>query len=457
MTTVGQPAPGERRPRAARERLCLAVDLGTTGLEVGLVSFTGRVAWSEQVGLRTVQLSDGTAEQDAEAWWDAVLGTARRAVSEVDPGRRHLDAVGLTGQWASTAPVDGQGRPVAAYVMWMDTRGRRHARRAFGGVLTGCSPAVAVSWIRRNGIPPSLSGDDSLGNFLHLESDRREVADAARWYLEPVDYLAMRLCGAASATPASMTASWLVDTRNGDATHDPKLLRRSGIDPTELPPLVPTGPVVAGVLPEVAAVLDIRAGTPVVSGVPDLHSAGAGAGAVGMYQAHLAISTTSWISCPPPRKRTDPIHQLATVPGLTPDGYLLVDNQDNAGRCVEWFRDALGGSATFEELFALAGTAAPGSSGVILTPWLSAERSPVADRDVRGGSHHFGLGDGPALLAGVAVGTHRLADLASLVRLERELRPDPTSRALHDRPSSGAPRIFRAQRALAARLGDPDA
>lgn len=86
MTTVGQPAPGERRPRAARERLCLAVDLGTTGLEVGLVSFTGRVAWSEQVGLRTVQLSDGTAEQDAEAWWDAVLGTARRAVSEVDPG-----------------------------------------------------------------------------------------------------------------------------------------------------------------------------------------------------------------------------------------------------------------------------------------------------------------------------------------------------------------------------------
>ena len=70
--------------------------------------------------------------------------------------------------------------------------------------------------------------------------------------------------------------------------------------------------------PEVAAELGLPSGVQVVTGTPDLHSAAVGAGAVADYQTHLAISTTSWISCPVPFKKTDAIRQIATVPGLTP-------------------------------------------------------------------------------------------------------------------------------------------
>ena len=52
--------------------------------------------------------------------------------------------------------------------------------------------------------------------MLHLERDEPEIAAAARWYLEPVDYLTMRFTGRAAATHASMSAAWLTDNRRLD-------------------------------------------------------------------------------------------------------------------------------------------------------------------------------------------------------------------------------------------------
>ncbi|MST34714.1 carbohydrate kinase, partial [Acidimicrobiaceae bacterium USS-CC1] len=152
-------------------------------------------------------------------------------------------------------------------------------------------------------------------------------------------------------------------------TYDPVLVRLSGVDAAKLPPLRPTASVIGPVLPDVAADLGLPPATSVVAGTPDLHSAAVGAGAVGDYEAHLAISTTSWISCPVPRKKTDPFHQLATVPGVTPDRYLLVDNQDNAGRCLEWLRDrVVTASDGYADLVELAAAAPAGSGGVLFTP-----------------------------------------------------------------------------------------
>ena len=46
-------------------------------------------------------------------------------------------------------------------------------------------------------------------------------------------------------------------------------------------------------LPEVAAELGVASGAPVVCGIPDLHAAVMGSGAVAPYETHIAVSTTS--------------------------------------------------------------------------------------------------------------------------------------------------------------------
>ncbi len=387
------------------ERFVLAVDLGTGGPKVGLVSLTGSIAWSDHVAIGTQLLPGGGAVQDAAQWWEAVTGTTRRAMASGVVRPEQVVAVSCTGQWASTVPVAEDGQPVGDCVMWMDGRGAPYTRRAVGGPVAGYAPLALWRWVRRTGGAPSTSGVDPIGHMLHLEHDRPDVAERARWYMEPVDYLSMRFTGVASASHASMTAAWLTDNRRPERLrYDPALVRRAGVPADKLPPLVPTGSVVGEVRPDVADRLGLAPGVVVVTGTPDLHSAAVGSGAVLDYQAHLAISTTSWISCPVPMKKTDAVHQIASVPGLRPDRYLVADNHDTGGLCLQWLRDNVIGPAdglfespaeasppSFDALTALAASAPAGSGDVLFTPWLAGERSPVDDRNARGGFHNLSL------------------------------------------------------------------
>ncbi len=377
------------------ESFVLAVDLGTGGPKTGLVSLTGTVACAEHAPVATDHGPDGRSTQDANEWWTLVAGAARRMVDAGTVPRDRIVAVSCTAQWASTVPVDADGEPTGACLLWSDTRGGPLSRAAVGGPVAGYAPLAAARWIRHSGGAPSTSGADPIGHILFIEDALPEVAATTRWYLEPVDFLTMRLTGIAAATPASMSAAWLTDNRRPERlAYDPTLVRAAGVPPHKLPPLRPTGSVVGGLLPEVAAELGIPAGIPVVAGTPDLHSACAGSGAVLDHEAHLALSTTSWVSCPFPKKKTDAIRQIATVPGIAPGSYLVANNQESAGRCLEWLRGRLAGDGeplSYDELTALAATAAPGSGGSVFTPWLTGERSPVDDRAARAGFANLSL------------------------------------------------------------------
>jgi xylulokinase len=384
------------------ERFVLAVDLGTGGPKIGLVSLTGSVAWSDHVAVETRMLPGGGAVQNAEEWWRVIVDAAQRALASGAVRPEQVVAVSCTGQWASTVPVAADGQPVGDCILWMDCRGAPYTRRAVGGRVSGYSPVALWRWVRHSGGAPSTSGADPIGHMLFLEHEEPDVSARARWYLEPVDYLSMRFTGVAAATHASMTGAWLTDNRRPDRlTYDRVLVNRAGVPADKLPPLVPTGSVVGKVRPEIADQLGLAPGVAVVTGTPDLHSAAVGSGAVLDYQAHLAISTTSWISCPVPMKKTDAVRQITSVPGLTPGGYLVVDNHDTGGLCLQWLRDNViapddglfdVASPSFDELTALAASAPAGSGDILFTPWLAGERSPVADRKARGGFHNLSLG-----------------------------------------------------------------
>ena len=401
----------------------LAIDIGTGGPKVGLVSLTGTIAWHEHRAVPTDHTPGGGATQDAGQWWDLICDSARRALTSgvVDPAS--VTAVSCTGQWASTVPVDVEGMPVGPCQLWSDTRGGPHSQDVIAGPVFGYDPVALVRWIRHSGGAPSTSGADPIGHILHLERDEPDVARASRWYLEPVDYLSMRFTGRAAATPASMAGAWLTDNRRPDVlAYDPALVRASGVPADKLPPLSATASILGTVLATVATDLGLPHGVRVVAGTPDLHSACVGSGAVMAFQPHVAISTTSWISCPMPKKKTDVLRQMTTVPGILPGLRLVANNQESGGRALEWFRDALisTGDPTdatlgYDDLTALAATVGPGSGRVMFTPWLAGERSPVDDRTARGGFHNLSLRTtraelSRAVLEGVALNSRWLAE-----------------------------------------------
>lgn len=375
------------------QRFVLAVDLGTGGPKVGLVSLTGQIAWQDHLPVATRHLPGGGAVQDADEWWRLIADATRRALASGVAPAAALVAVCCTAQWASTVPVDAEGRPVGDCLTWQDSRGGRLTRRAIGGPVAGYRPLALWKWVRRTGGAPSVSGNDPISHMLYLAREAPEVAGAARWYLEPADYLSMRFTGVAAATHASMIASWLTDNRRLDLLeYDADLVRRTGVDARKLPPLRPIGSIVGTVRADVAAALGLPPDLPVVAGTPDLHSAAAGSGAVRDFETHLTVSTTAWIGLPVPFKRSDVLRAIVSVPGLRPDRYLVANNHDTGGMCLRWLRENILGAADgYESLTALAAGAAPGSGGVLFTPWLAGERSPVTDRRARGGFHNLSL------------------------------------------------------------------
>ena len=217
--------------------------------------------------------------------------------------------------------------------------------------MAGYDPRALAAWVRTHR-PASRGGQRSDRPHAQPGDDYPDVAAAARWYLEPVDYLSMRFTGVRGGLPR-------VDDR-GLAhrqppprllAYDDELVGRAGVDGTKLPPLVATGSVIGPVRDDVAADLGLPPGVQVVAGVPDLHAAAIGSGALGHGEAHMAISTTSWISLPVPLKKTDVLHGIASIPGL--DRRLPAGQQPrhrracaSSGCATTWWRRPTGCSAT---------------------------------------------------------------------------------------------------------------
>jgi xylulokinase len=392
----------------------LAVDLGTGGPKVAVLAATGRVVAHAFQAVGIDLTDDGGAEQSPQAWWDAIVKSARQALADSGVAPGDVVGLGCTSQWSGTVPVDDGGSAVGPAITWMDSRGARAVRETVRGALNvqGYSASKLARWVRRTGGIPSLSGKDPVGHIHFLRQQRPDVYAAAAVFLEPVDYLNLRLTGLARASHDSITLHWVTDNRDISAiAYDDSLMGLAGLERAKLPDLVPTGSVLGGLTPAAAAELGLLPGTPVVAGTGDLHSAAVGSGAVADFAGHLYIGTSSWISCHVPFKKTDPLTNIASIPSGIPGRYLVADEHETGGACLTWLRDNMlfpddalnaaspgpaGATSTapaglFGTVNDVAASVPVGSHGVLFTPWLNGERSPVDDHTIRGGFHNISL------------------------------------------------------------------
>ncbi|MCP4303683.1 MAG: xylulose kinase [bacterium] len=380
----------------------LAIDLGTSGPKVALVSIDGAVIGDEFEPVELILLPDGGAEQDPEAWWTAITATAHRIVS-AHPDRT-VAAVSVTTQWSGTVAVDTAGKAIGNAITWMDTRGAPHVESLIGGwpKFEGYDVRKARKWIQLTGGAPTTAGKDPLGHILYLRHDRPEVYQQARVFLEPKDYINFRLTGATVGSYDSIALHWLTDNRNAGAVeYADDLLAYAGLDRSQLPELRPATDIIGGLTSGAAEALGLSTGTPVLAGTPDVHSAAIGSGTTADFAGSLYVGTSSWITCHVPFKKTDLAHNIASLPAPIPNRYLVANEQETAGKAVEWLADILypgvtDRSSTYAEMNEIAAGVAPGSGGVIFTPWLYGERTPVEDATLRGGFFNQSLETGRA-------------------------------------------------------------
>jgi xylulokinase len=405
----------------------LAVDLGTSSAKVALISVHGRVAGWESQPLGVQLLPGGGAEQDPEDWWRAIVAATRRLLGRGLVPAEAIAAVCCSSQGEGTVAVDAAGRPLMNAVLWMDMRGAPHVRRVAGGPIriAGFGVGKLARWLRLAGGLPSLTGKDPAGHMLFIKHERPEVYARTHQFLNVLDYLNLRLSGSWVATYDSILTSWVTDNRAPSAVayHD-GLVALSTIERAKFPPLVKNTEVIGTLRAEAAEDLGLRAGVKVVAGAIDNTAAAVGSGAVEMYAPHLYVGTSSWIAAHVPRKKTDLIAYLASVPCALPDRYLVTALQTTAGGSLAFLKDSLlaqGNGALspaahadgYESMDRTADRAPAGSHGLIYTPWLWGERAPVEDAQVRAGFFNLSLRNTRddlvrAVLEGVAYNTRWL-------------------------------------------------
>ncbi|MDP2859989.1 MAG: FGGY-family carbohydrate kinase [Bacillota bacterium] len=377
----------------------LAVDLGTSGPKVALVSTDGEIIGHEFEKTELLLLPGGGAEQDPNDWWRAITTAAKRLLGRGLVPAESIIAISCTTQWMGTVAVDREGNHLMNAVIWMDARGAGHAKRITNGFINiaGYGAVKLWRWLRLTGGVPSRTGKDSIGHILFIQNELPAIYRQTYKFLEPMDYLNLRLTGEAAASYDTITGHWLTDNRDlSNVTYVDKLIALSGIDREKLPDLKPTGAILGPITAEIAKEFGLSENVQVVMATPDTESAAVGSGAVRDFEAHLYIGTSSWLTCHVPFKKTDVINSITTLPSGIPGRYLVATEQDTAGACLTLLRDKLfwpddelsGGAApadAFEAFDRMAERVPAGSDKLIFTPWLNGERTPVENHLIRGG------------------------------------------------------------------------
>ena len=383
----------------------LALDHGTSGCKVALITVQGEVLDSVYEPTPLIILPGGGAEQDPDQWWSAFVVATRKLLSRSNVPVRCIEAISVSSTFSSTVAVDRTGRALMNCLTWLDSRGAPYVRQVVSGFpsLQGYALSKLLRWIRLTSGIPTLSGKDDIAHMLLVRHEFPTVYDRTYKFLGSKDYFNLRLTGQFAASYDSISLFWITDIRDIHRVHyDDSLIRLLEIDREMLPELKGSTEVLGTLQPTAARELGLPESVQVVMGAPDHQCALVGSGAVRDFEGHCYIGTSSWIECLVPFKKTDILHSVASIPSAIPGRYQCINEQDVAGGCLSFFLENVlfrpsrlspgtlpaGAYRLADEV---AASVPAGSHGVLLTPWLNGERTPVDNTTLRGGFYNLSL------------------------------------------------------------------
>ncbi|WP_316189899.1 FGGY-family carbohydrate kinase [Bradyrhizobium sp. SZCCHNS1054] len=389
----------------ASEAHVLAIDLGTSGCKVGIVTVGGRiVSWAFRP-IHVAVVDEVGAEQSPDDWWAAFVDASREALFKASVPATSIIAICTSTQGEGIIPVDRDGRPLMNAIIWMDMRGAPYLERQIRGPLNiaGYDALKLLRWVRLTGGAPALSGKDGAGHMLLVRDAFPKIYEKTYKFLNVLDYFNLRLTGRFTATQDSILTSWVTDNRQiDDIRYDDRLIRALGIDRAKFPDLVRCTDDLGPLLSEVAQDLGLTSATRVVAGAIDNSAAAVGAGTLSDGDCHFYVGSSSWIAAHVSYQKTNVFDQITSIPCAVPSKYLMVALQTSGANNIAFLKDRIvfhddglietePSVDTYDTLDRIVGRMPPGAEGVMYMPWLFGERCPVDDKTLRAGFFNLGM------------------------------------------------------------------
>ena len=386
---------GEARVPRERNRI-IAVDVGTTGLKVGVVRADLQIEAEAIQSYPVNFMEGGGVEQDPAHWWQALGRALVELTNKIPELPQQAAGLVFSAQLCGVVATDDEGTPLRPCMIWLDKRAAGVIRASMGGFppLFGYGAFKLLSSIWLTNGAPSLNGMDPPGKMMWLKQHEPDVWARTHKFLDVKDWLIHQACGRFVTTADSANLTWMMDTRASRHCWSPYLMARFGIARNQLPDIVPGTSSPGGLTTAAAASLGLPEGLPVIAGCGDVCGAAIGSGAVADGELHISLGTSSWIGGFYPARRLSASEGYATILCPIDNRPLLVAAQESAGSCLDWFNGVAGSGIADDVNLPQADQALP-----LFLPWLAGERVPVDDNRLRGAFLGLSFMHGRASLA----------------------------------------------------------
>jgi gluconokinase len=227
-----------------------------------------------------------------------------------------------------------------------------------------------------------------LTKLMWFAQHEPAIWTSARWWVGLKDYLLAWLTGTLATELSSASGTGLLDlsTRQWSAF----ALETCDLSADRLPPILPTTASLP-VAPAAAAELGLPAGTPVVVGAADGPLANLGTGAMQPGTAGLSLGTSGALRMTTKGPQPEELGLLFCY-ALTDEVWVMGRAISNGASVVRWAGRSLAPdilaraaeSEADEAVLDLAASVDAGSDGLVMLPFLVAERAPLWGPDLHG-------------------------------------------------------------------------
>ncbi|MCI6797357.1 MAG: xylulokinase [Succinatimonas sp.] len=361
----------------------LGVDLGTSGTKTVLFDEEGNAIASALREYPLIQLKNGWAEQDPEAWYQAAVDTIREVLQKSKISNTKIAGLGISGQMHGLVMLDDEGKVLRNAILWCDGRTEKQCQE-----ITSLVGAQRLIEINAN---PALTGF-TAPKILWVREHEPEIYAKCAHILLPKDYVRFRLTGELLIEISDASGTNLLDMTKREWSDE--ILDKLSIDKKLLSKLVGSSECAGYISAEAASATGLSQGTVVAGGAGDNAAAAIGTGVCRDGQAFVTLGTSGVIFAHTSHPAIDPLGRVHTFCAAVPGAWTAMSCTLAAGLSLRWERDVLFaaekkneescGRDVYDLMTAQASKIPSGADGLIYLPYLMGERSPVLDPQSRG-------------------------------------------------------------------------
>lgn len=345
----------------------LGIDLGTSGVKTVLMDDEQAIVSSATAPLDVSRPDTGWSEQNPADWITATEAAIAELKSS-DPARlAAVRGIGFSGHMHGATLIGSEDQVLRPCILWNDTRSHAEAAE-----------------LDANPIFRSLSGNIVFPGFtapklLWVKNNEPEVFAKVAKVLLPKDYLRLWMTGeyVSEMSDASGT-SWL-DV--GKRQWSEPLLTASGMDLDQMPGLVEGSHASGTLRRELAAAWGIAGEVIVAGGAGDNAATAIGMGTIEDGAAFISLGTSGVIFAANSAYRPNPESAVHAFCHAAPDLWHQMGVILSATDTLNWFAGITGQTAA--ELTNELGETLR-APGPVFLPYLSGERTPHNDAQIRG-------------------------------------------------------------------------